>query len=495
MRCTRQARICALILGLLALVPTLAIAHPVPRRSHDRTIVVTLHPDRVVVQYQLDVDPFTIVYDDLPAVDDKVDLTKLKKPADFYDAFARVYAPILADNLDVKLDGKPLKLRCTARNHTLRGKDDRPLDHLRCDFVFQADWKLAEGEKHTLAFHEGNYELEAGRVRLSLANEAAVELLEKSEPDRALQELPERELKPGDDAKLRKASTSFHLISGEAAADVPKPESVPQTPQREPSGVDEHGDHGLFNLLFDTERGFWVLLWIAAVLGAAHALTPGHGKTLVAAYLVGERGTVWHAVLLGLSVTLSHTGGVILVAVILKFYLRGTDPAAIQSTLEIVAGLLVTGLGFWLLLRRLGGGADHVHIGGIPHSHGDGATHTHGHGADHDHEHGHGHGAGAQPVGAWGVIVLGLAGGIVPCTDAIILLLLMPQRALPLVLAFSAGLAAMLVAVGIGVVYIKGFAESRWGQGKIVRALPLVSAAFITAMGLWMCFHTLHRGV
>jgi ABC-type nickel/cobalt efflux system permease component RcnA len=486
---THHAWLIFLALGLLALLPAAGSAHPVPRRCHDRTILVTLKPGQVVVRYQLDVDTFTVVYDDLPAVDDQVDLTKLKKPDDFYAAFTRAYAPILANNLDVKLDGKPLTFRCTSRTYGFRDEKDLPLDHLRCEFVFESHWEPSADDRHSFTFREGNYELEAGRVRLSLASNKPVELLDKSEPDRELQDRPDRDLKPGEDAKLRKASASFRL----SASTVPDTTAEAVTPEN-PSVPTPDEDHGLFNLLFDSERGFWVLLWIAACLGAAHALTPGHGKTLVAAYLVGEQGTVWHAILLGLSVTLSHTGGVIAVALVLKFCLK-QDLAAIQSGLELVAGLLVTGLGFWLLLRRFGGGADHIHIGGLAHSHGDGAAHSHSHGADHVHDAaGHTHPASGQRMTTWGIILLGLAGGIVPCTDAIILLLLAPQKALPLVLAFSAGLAVMLVAVGIGVVYIKGFAESRWGQGKIIRALPLVSASFITVMGLWMCFHTLHRG-
>jgi ABC-type nickel/cobalt efflux system permease component RcnA len=102
-------------------------------------------------------------------------------------------------------------------------------------------------------------------------------------------------------------------------------------------------------------------------------------------------------------------------------------------------------------------------------------------------------------LGTWGVVMLGIAGGIVPCWDAIFLLGVamskqMAWLALPLVLAFSAGLAATLVAVGIGVVYIKGFSESRWGQGRIIKMLPLLSAALIFGMGLWMTYRSVHRG-
>src|SRR5207302_2273997 len=79
--------------------------------------------------------------------------------------------------------------------------------------------------------------------------------------------------------------------------------------------------HSLLDLLLDPQRGFWALLCLAAGFGAVHALTPGHGKTLVAAYLVGERGTAWHACLLGLVTTLTHTGAVIVLALLAGWFL------------------------------------------------------------------------------------------------------------------------------------------------------------------------------
>jgi len=251
----------------------------------------------------------------------------------------------------------------------------------------------------------------------------------------------------------------------------------------------------LLDLLLDPERGLWVLLLLAAGFGAAHALTPGHGKTLVAAYLVGERGTAWHALLLGLVTTITHTGAVLLLAAALLSFFPDAVPAHVQSALGVLGGLLVAGLGFWLVLRRLTGRADHVHVGG-GHHHQGGHGHDHSH-ADHWHdEHGHVH---TRPVGVWGLIVLGVSGGIVPCWDAIAMLgfAVSAHRlwlALPLLLAFSAGLASVLVAIGLGVVYFKNFASSRWGTGRVLRALPLVSAVLVTGLGLWLCYDSVHTG-
>jgi ABC-type nickel/cobalt efflux system permease component RcnA len=200
---------------------------------------------------------------------------------------------------------------------------------------------------------------------------------------------------------------------------------------------------------------------------------------------VGEHGTVWHALVLGLVTTLTHTWAVLVVAAL-------AANTVVQSALALVSGLLVAGLGFWLLLRRLAGQADHVHLPG---------GHSHGHGQGHDHSHGHGYGQETARPGWWGVVLLGMAGGIVPCWDAVALLgvAVAAQRvalALPLLLAFSAGLAGVLVALGVAVVQARKVADLRWGESerfrRVVRALPLVSAALITVMGLWLCFSAPH---
>ncbi|MGE3809781.1 MAG: hypothetical protein AB7K24_34385, partial [Gemmataceae bacterium] len=262
------------------------------------------------------------------------------------------------------------------------------------------------------------------------------------------------------------------------------------------------------DLLLDTQRGFVVLLLIAAFLGGVHALTPGHGKTLVAAYLVGERGTIWHAMLLGVVTTITHTGGVILLALALKYVFHDVNPASMQSGLELVCGLLITGLGFWLLMCRLAGKADHIHIGGGHHHH-----HHHGHDHDHEHqdghdhahadhyhdEHGHTHPLPSEPVGLRSLVLLGITGGIIPCWDAIVMLLfaISAQKlwlAVPLLLAFSAGLAGVLIAIGIGVVMFKGYAGAKMSHSRAYRALPVVSAILVMILGLILCSSSVRGG-
>jgi ABC-type nickel/cobalt efflux system permease component RcnA len=468
-------------------------AHPVPRRCHDRTIVIRLSSDVVEVDYRLEVDEFTVVFDDLPALGDQVDLSKLRKPQEFYDTFAQKYAPILAGNLVAKLDGRPLEFHCIQHAYTLRDENGNPLDHLRCDFVFQAKPASADASvPHTLTFKEGNYELEEGQIRLSLIGTELIQLQSKLEPDATLKTLPATQLQPGDDAKLRKAEAIFTIVSPAPGQEPGKATELGGTDAPEPASLsgERGGFPSLYELFRDTQYGFWALLCLAAAFGAVHALTPGHGKTLVAAYLVGERGTVAHAFLLGLVTTLTHTGVVIAIAIALRIYFpyRGMSDAArqdLQMALGLGGGLLVAGLGFWLLLRRLSGQANHFHLADNDHHH------------HHDHSHHHGHTAGSQPVGWWRLVLLGVSGGIVPCWDAILMLLVAVSTnllwlALPMLLAFSAGLAGVLIAIGVLVVRVKGFAGSRWGQSRWFRALPVISAVLVTALGLWLCYGSVH---
>ncbi len=459
------AFLCLLLLG--AVCAPLA-AHPVPRKAHDRTITVRLTRDKVIVDYRLEVDEWTVVFVDLPAISDKVDLAQLKKPPQFRQAFVDHYAPILADNLLAELNSQRLKFACVRRGFEI-------LDHLRCDFRFEAPWQPAPQGPHEFTFREYNYYLQAGAVRLALAHDATIAIHERTEPDEALKNRPATELRPGDEERLRNLKATFSVTTAAGEADVSGESGAAGRP------------HSSLLQLLDSGYGVGVLLLLAAAFGAAHALTPGHGKTLVAAYLVGERGTVAHAVVLGLVTTLTHTGVVMLIALALLWFFPDAVPAQVQTALGLGGGLLIVGTGLWLLLRRLSGGADHVHIGGHGHHH-----HDHAH---NDHGHAHALPDAGEKVGWWGLIALGMSGGIVPCWDAIAMLgfAIFAQRlwlGVPLLLAFSAGLAGVLVLIGILVVYVKGFADSRWGDSRLTKLLPLVSAVLVTLMGLWLCYES-----
>lgn len=463
--------ICRFLLSFLPLclcasVVQISGAHPYPDSGYHRSINVLLLPDKVQVTYRLEVDA-AVVFLDVPALAEPAELPRITKKKDFYGIFTRCYAPILADNLVGKLDGKPLTFRAIKQEHK-----EREDGHLLCEFTIESPWQPDANGRHAFTIWEGNFESKTGRIDLSLSGGNGVSLLEKTEPDASLKKRSFTELKPGEEGRLRQASAAFTRTAEPAA--VPEPAAAPmiELPASEKS-------HGLLELL-DSKHGFWMLMLLAALFGAAHAWTPGHGKTVAAAYLVGENGTIANALVLGLVTTLTHTGAVILLAALLPWLLPHLSLDQVQALLGVGGGLLIAGLGFWLLMRRLSGQADHFHIGGHHHYH-DAAQ------------------PGSLPFrpGYWGVIVLGISGGIVPCTDAIILFLFATfsgkvALVLPLLLAFSAGLAAVLVLIGIGIVYAKGLASDLWGESSVLKALPLVSAILITGMGLWLCYSSLH---
>jgi ABC-type nickel/cobalt efflux system permease component RcnA len=484
------------VLLVLLLFPAAARAHSVPRENHDRTIVVHLRWEAeaahfvVEVRYRLELDE-SRAFEDMVPFTDQVDLARGGSRQDaFYNAFTRCYAPILAGNLLATANGKPLEFNCRQRTYALQDEKGQALGHLRCDFVFQAAFARRPGAAQEVRFKEANYELQEGKIDLSLVGDNTVVIASRTEPDAALKQRAERKRQTGDDAKLRQVAAIFDRADGAKSQTPPAP--VPDGSDVPPPAGNEAAPDSLLRLFLDARSGYVWLLVLAAGLGAAHALTPGHGKTLVAAYLVGARGTTLHALVLGVVTTLTHTGAVFVLAVVLQFLSRDMREA-VQAGLGLALGLLVAGFGVWLLLRRLSGRADHFHFGASGHHRHHHHGHDHSH-ADHTHD---AHGdivPRTPPVGWRGLIVLGVSGGIVPCWDAILMLAVAAGTgllwlAVPLLLAFSAGLASVLVLVGLLVVHMRRFAESRLGEGRFIRALPVASAVAIIVVGFWLCYH------
>ena len=277
-----------------------------------------------------------------------------------------------------------------------------------------------------------------------------------------------------------------------------------------------------------------VSLVLALLLGAGHALTPGHGKTIVAAYMVGTRGTARHAVFLGLTTTITHTAGVFLLGLVTLAISNAIVPEKIYPYLELLSGALVVALGAGLLRSRLGAlrrgeAAGHRHGPGLhDHEHG---PHAHTHdddfaladwmagaeqsetrsqtsGAATDRETGRQTGAGARrrlakpqspishlrspgqaPVGFRSLVALGISGGLLPCPSALVVLLgaIALHRVafgMLLIVAFSLGLAGVLTGIGLLLVYGRRFFERFPTDGRLLRALPVASAAAVTLAGL-----------
>ena len=248
-------------------------------------------------------------------------------------------------------------------------------------------------------------------------------------------------------------------------------------------------------LIATKQLGIGILLMALAVavgLGAFHALEPGHGKTLVAAYLVGSRGTTKHAFLLGLIVTATHTAGVYLLGAVTLYASRYIVPERLYPWLGVVSGVMIAGLGLVLLVRRyLGKDGLSTHHHHADYSHGSDHHHHHRH-HDHSHDHSHTHHSHGlnQQVSLRELLTLGISGGIVPCPAALVVLLsaVSMQRVgfgLLLVVAFSVGLAAVLITIGLLMVYARQFMSRFQVDSPLTtRWLPLTSSAFILVFGV-----------
>jgi ABC-type nickel/cobalt efflux system permease component RcnA len=233
-------------------------------------------------------------------------------------------------------------------------------------------------------------------------------------------------------------------------------------------------------------------LLIAFALGGMHAMSPGHGKTVVGAYLVGSRGTAKHAAFLGATVTITHTVGVFALGLVTLFASRYVIPEKLYPVLGFVSGALVVAIGLSLFTKRL-----RVSLGVAAHDH------------DHLHNHdGHDHGDGGHthlPPGANGsevtwrnLLALGVSGGIMPCPSALVVMLAAISMnrvgyGLVLIVAFSLGLAGALTAAGLAFVYGGKLLSRIPSSGKLMRALPAASAFVITVFGAAICYRSLRQ--
>lgn len=467
-----------LALTLLPLVAAAVAAHPLPNMRFDRTVHVRVGPTGATVRYALEVNDWTMVFDSRGLIS-KEEVADLTGQLAYGKKYAEKKAPLIADALKIELDGERLPVRPTK----VEVVPER--DHLRLQFQFRAAWPPGRpAVKRTVQFEDQNFEDRSGQITLTLdRSDDGIELLEVEEPEDLRGRSP-LDYKPGDEKRARRASAVFAAVGNEAPAGPQQADSplVVESHGQDRSLIEDVRDRGL-TAVFDSGLGLGLMLLLAAAFGMGHAFTPGHGKTMVAAYLVGERGTVRHAVVLGMVATIAHTGSVIALAVVIYFAYGNQPPASAQGWLTLAGGLLIAGVGLWLFTQRVRGRADHVHLFSDHHHH-------------HDHSHGHHHHHHHVPVEAktgfgWArVVLLGLGGGIIPCWDAVLLFLVALSRgrvgvAIPLLVAFSLGLAAVLIGLGVGVVYANRAGGRRFGESRWFRFLPVVSAILLLVIGVW----------
>jgi nickel/cobalt transporter (NicO) family protein len=259
-----------------------------------------------------------------------------------------------------------------------------------------------------------------------------------------------------------------------------EPRSGPPPPLATGEGLqvrDRVADSGFAALIGRGDLSLLVILAslaAAAFWGMAHALSPGHGKTIITAYLIGQRGTPWHAALLGLIVTATHTVGVFTLGLVTLALSEFIVPEQLYPWLNLVTGVLVVAIGasvFWTRFRHR-------------------RAHAHGH---HHHHHDHEDGPSRRSL-----LAVGISGGLLPCPSALVVLLAAISLhrvafGMLLIVAFSAGLALSITGIGLVAVLAKRAFHRLSFEGRLVRLLPAASALVILAAGLVMTARALPK--
>lgn len=454
-----------LALAVLLGVASSSRAHDPPEEYFDRNVTVRMEPACVRVIYRLELSQVSLF--NLPKRDERIKVTVPGRSA-YEQACLDRFKVVIPDKLIAFLNGKPLTW-AVEKAVMARPKDGDGAAHFH--LVFRADWKPAAGENN-LEVTDANFEDAPGPYRMKVDADD-LEMTSVDEPREWSGKGPNPNKEP-------KAGATFK-VEGEALAKPPSPtpEPEPPPPPGPPPSFWERLRNDDLTGLLSNNYGLWLVLLLALVHGAGHSLMPGHGKTMVAAYLVGERGTPWHAVLLGVVTTLTHTSAAIIVAIVIRYTTAKAD--TVNSVLLFAGGLTMAGIGIWLFLQRLAGRSDHVHLFDMGHAHSHGGEPV---------------AAPAEKMGAVRLILLGVAGGIIPCWGAIVWVIgcIATSQfwlALPVVLAFSVGLSMVLILIGLSVVYSGRLGSSRWGGRpwfkRLVRWLPVFGAVVVTVIGLIMC--------
>jgi nickel/cobalt exporter len=430
----------ALAVAVVALVaPSTAAAHPLGNFTINRFSRIETAGDRVYVLYVLDLA-------EIPTFQaGKID--------------AKIYARRLAHGALLTVDGRaaPLSPVATALAHPLGAGG---LHTTRLELMLRGP-RLRHSS--AISYRDTNYadrigwkEIVVGAKTRSISDEL------RAYPKDLLQS----------PLGVTDVNASLSPGSGPDAAPALRLGKSLQAPDRV-------ADAGFARLIGRSHLSAWIILVsLAAALfwGAAHALSPGHGKTIVTAYLVGQRGTPKHAALLGLIVTATHTAGVFALGIVTLLLSRFVVPDHLYPWLNLATGLLVVGIGSSVLAARWRHRRAHVH------------GHEH-----HHHDHGH-----EVQISRRSLVAVGVSGGLLPCPSALVVLLaaITLHRVvfgLILIVAFSSGLALSITGVGVVAVLAKrAFGRLRF-DGRLIGLLPAVSALVIVVAGIAMTLRAIPK--
>jgi nickel/cobalt exporter len=444
-------------------------------------------------------------------------LLDTNRDAKLSDVEARSYLdaelPSLVENLQLKVGDQRLALRVLDSSATYRlGQGGLPILRIQSSLLAELPKNWEDNGAAAAGYYtDRNYEDRLGWREIVIQGGPGVAIKSSTAPSAGVSNELRKYPRDMLSSPLDIREAKFTLVPGEegsAANNDPVGQSAGSTSDYSSNGYIGRLYARLDSLISLTSPSPIVILisLVAAFLwGGAHALTPGHGKTVVAAYLLGDRGTARHAAFLGLTVTLTHTLGVFALGGVAIYLARYILSEALVPWLSVVSGLLVVVIGLSLIFSRSrgmfaagSGKARHTRVdapGGHEHSHAHSArSHSHS-GPEHTHSHGghaHSHlppGADGSKVSVRSLVALGVSGGLVPCPAALVLLLSAISvgrvgLGMVLVVAFSAGLAIVLSGIGLLMIYAGRLFERFSLEARPARYLPVASAGVISFAGL-----------
>jgi nickel/cobalt exporter len=424
----------------------MALAHPLGNFTINTSASLVLHADEVEVDYVVDMAEIP-TFQERGTIDaDGNGSLSSEEEA----AYRNAACAELETGLRLDVDATRARLAMHASELSLP-VGQAGLRTLRLTCTFRAT--VAPGPTHDLAFEDANYADRLGWHEVTAAGDGATIVradVPAASPSRQLTSYP-KNVRP---LNVRSATVAFR--PGGAALRAASPDG-PATPA---SG----GILADFAARPDLSAGLIAIMIAAAILvGAVHALGPGHGKSLIGAYLVGSGGTLRQAVAVGAAVSVMHTASVLGLGLLVLSAEQLFAPERVYPWLGLASGLVALGLGAALLVSRL-------------------------HALSERHRHRHDHPHTARPLSRRGLIGLAFAGGILPSPSALVVLLgsvSIGRTALGLVLiaAFSLGLAGSLIGVGALTIRARDLATGRL-SARVIRLAPVLSASAIALLGL-----------
>ena len=409
--------------------PALAAAHPLGNFTINRFSRIEASGPRLYVRYVLDMA-------EIPTYQaGRID--------------QRTYAQRIAANAHLSVDGRQVTL-VPLRSALAHPRGAAGLHTTRLEVILAGP---ALHGRISVSYHDNNYRNRIGWKEIVVGSATP-------STSHELRTYPKNLLQSPLD--VTSATASLRPVNGR---DIPPPLSRGATLE----APDRVADSGFAALVGRSHLSALVILAsLAAALfwGAAHALSPGHGKSIITAYLVGQRGSPAHAALLGLVVTVTHTIGVFALGAVTLALSQVIVPDTLYPWLNLISGLLVVGIGATVLRARLRRGRGHHH---------------------HDHRHHHGQ---SEPS-LRSLLAVGVSGGLLPCPSALVVLLAAISLhriafGLVLIVAFSSGLALTITGIGLVAVCARGAFRRIGFDGPLVRLLPAASALVILAAGLAM---------